>query len=157
MKLYLSRFPSPLGEHRHRRLLIATAPLLGSLALASEPLPSGLYEITVETNMPHLEENLRYATTHETRCLRQQDLSTAFPVLQHASLKDCRLEPERRADDAASYRLVCDGGHGTTGNATWTLDAHRITGTLHVKLGGKNMTFSQRWTAVPLGQCEAPR
>jgi hypothetical protein len=142
---------------RHRRLLMATAPLLGSLALASEPLPSGLYEITVETNMPHLEENLRYATTHETRCLRQQDLATAFPVLQHASLKDCRLEPERRADDAASYRLVCDGGHGTTGNATWTLDAHRITGTLHVKLGGKNMTFSQRWTAVPVGQCEAPR
>ena len=138
---------------RPRRVLMAT-PLLGSLALASQPLPSGLYEITVETNMPHLEENLRYATTHETRCLRGQDLTTAFPVLQHASLQDCRLEPEQRADGEAFYRLVCAGGHGTTGNAVWTFDAHRIIGTLHVKLGGKNMTFSQRWTAIPMGQCE---
>jgi hypothetical protein len=138
-----------------RRLLIATA-LLGPLVLASEPLPSGIYEITVETNMPHLEENLRYATTHETRCLRQQDLATAFPVLQHASLQDCRLAPESRADNEAFYRLVCEGGHGTTGNAIWTLGPNQITGTLHVKLGGKNMTFSQRWTAVPLGQCEDP-
>lgn len=138
-----------------RRLLIATS-LAGPLVLASEPLPSGIYEITVETNMPHLDENLRYATTHETRCLSQQDLSTAFPVLQHASLKDCRLDPERRDDHEAFYRLVCAGGHGTTGSAVWTLGPNRVSGTLQVKLGGKNMTFSQRWTAIPMGQCEVP-
>ena len=136
------------------RLLLA-ALLAGSAALASEPLPSGRYAITVETYMPHLEENLRYATTHETRCLQHQDLASAFPVLHHASLQGCRLEKDAGAGDGITYVLACDGGHGTTGNAVWTFEEHRITGTLHVKLGGKNMTFSQRLTAVPMGECGA--
>jgi hypothetical protein len=129
--------------------------LAGSVALASGALPAGQYEITVETYMPHLEENLRYATTHETRCLRQQDLASAFPVLRHASLQGCQLHEDANTVDEVSYVLACTGGHGTTGNAVWKFEEHRITGTLHVKLGGKNMTFSQRWTAVPAGQCAA--
>ena len=142
-----------LTRAKFLRPLIATL-LVGS-ALAAGPLPSGRYEITVETYMPHLEENLRYATTRETRCLQHQDLAFAFPVLRHASLQGCRLEKDASTGDEVSYALACDGGHGTTGNAVWTFEEHRITGTLHVKLGGKNMTFSQRWTAVPIGECGA--
>ena len=127
--------------------------VLCSLAAAAVPLPPGLYDVTVETTMPHLEESLRYATTHEQRCLQGQELTAAFPVLNHASLKDCRLEREERTGDAVSYVLVCANGSGTTGNARWTLGEHRADGTLNVKLGGKNMTFSQRWTAVRLGNC----
>lgn len=41
-------------------------------------MPRRLYEITTETGMPHLENNLRYADTREKRCLSQQDLATAF-------------------------------------------------------------------------------
>jgi hypothetical protein len=129
------------------------ASLVGPQAHAAESLRPRLYEVTTETMMPHLEDNLRYATTHENRCLSEQELFDAFPVLDHASLKGCRLEADERRAEAASYRLVCAGGHGTTGNAEWRIEAQRITGTLHVKLGGKNMTFYQRTTAVPLGEC----
>jgi hypothetical protein len=122
-------------------------------ARAADSLPPRLYEVTTETMMPHLEENLRYATTRQNRCLSGQDLASAFPILSHASLTGCRLEEENRSDQAVSYLLVCDGGHGTTGTAEWRLDAHRITGTLHVRLGGKNMTFYQRITATALGAC----
>jgi hypothetical protein len=127
--------------------------VLCSLAMASVPLPPGLYDVTVETSMPHLEESLRYATTHEQRCLQGQELTTAFPVLHHASLKNCRLEREERTGDTVSHLLVCANGSGTTGSAHWTLGQHRADGTLHVKLGGKNMTFLQRWTAVRRGNC----
>jgi hypothetical protein len=122
-------------------------------ARAAESLPPRLYEVTTETMMPNLEENLRYATTRQNRCLSRQELTSAFPVLSHASLNGCRLEEENRREEAASYLLVCDGGHGTTGTAEWRLDAQRITGTLHVRLGGKNMTFYQRITATALGEC----
>lgn len=125
--------------------------VLCSLAMASVPLPPGLYDVTVETTMPHLEESLRYATTHEQRCLQGQELTTAFPVLNQ--LKQCTLEREERTGDAVSYLLMCANGSGTTGNAHWTLGQHRADGILHVKLGGKNMTFSQRWTAVRRGNC----
>lgn len=127
---------------------------LASVALASEALPPAMYEITTETGMPHLEENLRYSTTHERRCLGEAEpLSAAFPILSHVSLQGCRLDQESRQGDTVSYLLACEGAHGTTGHATWELGGHQLIGTLHVKLGGKNMTFYQRVTAVPVGQC----
>src|SRR5579864_8899033 len=57
------------------------------LALASLPsgaaqhLPFGLYDLTIETSMPHLEENLRYTITREQRCMRHEELAGVFPVL----------------------------------------------------------------------------
>jgi hypothetical protein len=126
-----------------------------SLACASQSMPSGLYEVTTETSMPHLEENLRYSTTHERRCLAHQDLSVVFPVLAHPALKGCTLGNEAREGDVISYALLCDGGHGTTGAAVWQLGEGHISGTLRVKLGGKNMTFHQRVTATHVGRCTA--
>ena len=136
-----------------RRVCIVATALAGGAIAASEPMPSRLYQVTTETVMPHLEENLRYAITHDERCLAQQDLATEFPILTHPALRDCTLEHEERRDDVISYVLVCAGGHGTTGSASWELGEHRLTGTLNVKLGGKNMTFYQRITAVAEGAC----
>jgi hypothetical protein len=122
-------------------------------ALAQES--SRRYEIVTETDMPHLEENLRYAVRHERGCLDQHDLSTAFWMLGHVSLQDCKLV--KAAEDAASatYRLECSGGHGTTGDAHWQFESGRLNGTLRVRLGGKNMTFYQRITATPVGGAAA--
>ncbi|HZF26404.1 MAG TPA: hypothetical protein VEZ88_09100 [Steroidobacteraceae bacterium] len=128
-----------------------------SLAAASSALPPRFYEVTTVTAMPHLEENLRYATTHAKRCLAYADLATAstFPVLSHAALKGCRLGEENRQADSVSYALICEGGHGTTGSAVWRIGEQQMTGTLSVKLGGKNFTFYQRVTARVLGACAA--
>ena len=115
--------------------------------------PPQLYELTTETSMPHLEENLRYANTTGRQCLALSQLTSAFPILDHPALEGCKLEHELRQPQSLSYQLVCAGGHGTTGAAVWHLDEHRIRGTLDVKLGGKNMTFFQRITAIPLGKC----
>jgi hypothetical protein len=135
------------------RGVLAAWALMCPPAQAAESMPPRLYDVTTETMLPHLEENLRYATTRQSRCLSGQELFAAFPVLRHASMQGCRLEEEDRREDAVSYVLVCDGGHGTTGSARWRLDAQRMTGTLHVRLGGKNMTFYQRVTATVLGKC----
>ena len=58
---------------RNRRYVIVWALTAGSLAFASDVLPPRLYDVTTETAMPHLEENLRYAIVHEKRCLAQPD------------------------------------------------------------------------------------
>jgi hypothetical protein len=116
-------------------------------------MPTLLYEVTTETGMPHLEENLRYTLTRERRCLAHEALASAFPILRHPALSGCRLEGETRADDKVSFELTCATGHGTSGRALWELGEHQIRGTLDVKLGGKNMTFYQRVTAVPIGPC----
>jgi hypothetical protein len=138
-----------------RNILISSL-LIYSSAHAAETTSPQLYEVVTETAMPHLEENLRYATTREQRCLEQNELRSAFPILQYAALKDCKLDHESRQEDIVSYALVCKGGHGTTGRATWQLGPTQSTGTINVKLGGKNMTFSQRVTARVLGVCPSP-
>ena len=133
-------------------LLAAT--LIHSLARASDRTAPRMYEVITETGMPHLEENLRYTITHEKRCLGHDDLASAFPVLTHSALKGCTLVDETRRDDVLSFLLVCEGGHGTTGHATWRIGEHRISGQLNVRLGGKNLTFYQRVTGTPLGTCD---
>ena len=131
-------------------LLALPAPSTG----AAEMFPARLYDVTTETGMPHLEENLRYTVTREKHCLTHQELAGAFPILKHPALKGCRLKDERHEQETFSYSLVCTGGHGTTGEAIWHVGEHQIRGTLNVKLGGKNMTFYQRVTALPLGACK---
>ena len=117
-------------------------------AVAKPPLS---YEVVTETYMPHLEENLRYATRRETRCLDRNDLSDAFWMLRHVSLQDCQLVKAAEDASSATYRLRCNGRHGTIGDARWQFDEDRLTGTLRVRLGGKNMTFYQRITATRTG------
>jgi hypothetical protein len=110
-----------------------------------------LYRLTVETGMPHLEENLRYATVDETRCLTRAELATIFPVLKHPALQDCALHLQSEDDASIAYGLSCTGAHGTTGSARWEISAHQLRGVLNVRLGGKNMTFYQRITAIETG------
>ena len=126
------------------------------LALASDFMQPRLFELITETGMPHLEENLRYTITREKRCFGHKELASAFPVLSHAALKGCTLGDESRQDDTVSFLLVCEGGHGTTGNAVWRIGNQQITGLLNVRLGGKNLTFYQRVTGKPLGECVEP-
>jgi len=145
---------APPARSRAPRVL-GSLMLLSIGAQASETMPARLYELTTETGMPHLEENLRYNVTHEKRCLAHQELAAAFPILGHPALRGCSLTGETRQGDTVSYSLVCAGGHGTTGQAIWHVSENQIRGTLNVKLGGKNMTFYQRVTALPLGKCSA--
>jgi len=132
--------------------LLIVSILLSQQALASEPMFPKLYEVTTEIGMPHLEENLRYATTRETSCLTRFD-PFAFPILKHEALKGCNLKYDNHCDETICYVLSCIGQHGTTGEARWRIDSNQIRGTLNVKLGGKNMTFYQRITATQVGEC----
>jgi len=136
-----------------RRAVALLGIALCCTAPAQQPQP-WLYEVVTETDMPHLEENLRYAVRREQRCLDVGDLSTAFWMLGHVSLQDCTLVKVEQDPVSARYGLQCSGGHGTTGEALWQFAPDRLTGTLRVRLGGKNMTFHQRINATPVAtQC----
>lgn len=99
--------------------------------------------------MPNLEENLRYATTRERRCLSLDDFDSLFPILRHPSLEGCRLD-ER-------HRLVCANPQVASGAAWLETAGERIAGALEVKMGGKNMTFSQRIEGVRQRDCDGPQ
>ena len=133
---------------------VILAALTYVIARASDRLEPRLYDIVITTNMPNLEENLRYTTTREKRCFGHEDFSSAFPVLKHPALKGCVLRNEVREDaDTVVFQLVCTGDSGTAGTAAWHIRESGITGLLSVKMGGKNLTFGQRIEGTSLGAC----
>jgi hypothetical protein len=134
-------------------LLFAALPPGAAAGAAQDAIQPGAYEITAQTVMPHLEESLRYATTRERRCLRGRDLPSIFPVLRHRSLDGCALGNGRRRGGAIHFDLVCANPQAAGGEARLEAAPGRIAGTLEIKMGGKNMTFSQRIEATRLGEC----
>ena len=133
---------------------VILAALTYVIARASDRLEPRLYDVVITTNMPNLEENLRYTTTRERRCLGRADFTSAFPVLKHPAFKGCVLRDEvREGPDTLLFQLVCAGDSGTAGMASWQVRESGIAGLLSVKMGGKNLTFYQRITGKPLGAC----
>ncbi|MGH8177969.1 MAG: DUF3617 domain-containing protein [Steroidobacter sp.] len=126
----------------------------GAQASADNVRP-GVYEVVAETMMPHLEENLRYATSRERHCLTQRDLSSIFPILRSPSLSGCTLSEEGASGGVIRYRLVCENPQAAIGTARLNTTLDRIVGILEIKLGGKNMTMSQRIQATRQGACGA--
>jgi Protein of unknown function (DUF3617) len=140
---------------RLRIILLTTIALLGTAAWTpseAAPVP-GIYEIETQLLMPNLEENLRYADTQVRRCIRGNTAPDFFPVLQYASLNGCTLTAGKRREDTVNYPLVCRGFSGTTGAAWLQTQGDHVEGTLDIKMGGKNMTFSQHIEATRQGKC----
>ncbi len=135
-------------------MLMAASWLCTAAWALDEAVQPGTYEITVQIVMPHLEENLRYATTRERRCLRGHELSSVFPILHHPSLAGCKLDDESRRGNTIRYLLVCASPQVATGVARLDARPGRVAGILQIKMGGKNMTFAQRIEAVRQGECD---
>jgi hypothetical protein len=133
--------------------------LVGVVALGASSLAAtlsvepGLYEVTSQTVMPHLEEALRYATTTSRHCLGTQEAAALFPLLRHEAFAGCSLQRDAVTDAEDHFVLRCDNPQAATGVAHFTLESRGFHAVLHVKMGGKNMTLSQRLTAPRVGAC----
>lgn len=133
---------------------IAAVGLCTSSLAATVSVAPGLYEITAQTLMPHLEESLRYATTRARQCLGTLEASALFPLLRHEAFAGCSLDHEASSSDThADFTLRCSNPQAATGVAHFALQPDGFQAVLYVKMGGKNMTLSQRLSAPRLGPC----
>lgn len=132
--------------------LLATASLPAAAA-APVALAPGEYELTTETVLPHLEEALRYATTRTRQCLQAPEATDLFPLLRHQAFTGCTLASDAKAGDGLHYSLQCRNPEAASGSAVFELDGSRISAVLELKMGGKNMTLSQRLHGPRLGPC----
>ncbi len=119
------------------------------------PLSPGLYEVTTETLLPNLREALRYATTRVRQCLGPRQPASLFPLLAHRSFAGCTLADPPSSVGEATYVLVCANPEVASGTASFYLAPGRFSAVLEVKMGGKNMTFSQRVHGPRLRACAA--
>src|SRR6476659_5266954 len=131
--------------------LFAAMALSGNAAVL--PITPGEYYLTIETVLPHLEEVLRYATTRTHQCLREPDVTSLFPLLTHQAFAGCRLVPDADAADGMRFTLRCKNAQAASGTAAFEVGASYVSAILDVKMGGKNMTLSQRLYGLRLGSC----
>ena len=116
-------------------------------------LAVGQYEVVAQTILPNLEENLRYAATRSQRCLGHESATALFPILLHPAFVGCRLVRQDGKRDEASFTLQCTNPEAASGSALVIVDSHRFDGTLDLKMGGKNMTLSQRISGTRKADC----
>ena len=129
--------------------------MLCASALASSiEFNPGTYEVSVETSLPNLEENLRYTNTHYRQCIGTQDVTTLFPILHLETFTGCILEDEQALGNQVGFTLNCQNTEAATGTAHINVHTDSIYGVLNIKMGGKNMTFTQRIKGNRLGICE---
>jgi hypothetical protein len=153
---------APLPAFIHLARITRFSVCVGSVAWASllaSPLvlSPGTYELTVETLLPHLEENLRYATTRQRLCLGTQDAATLFPILRHAAFTGCALSGGQLIEGRLEYTLACKNPQAASGFAQLSVSPARVDGVLEIKMGGKSMTLSQRITGPRVGACQSGR
>lgn len=132
-------------------LLVATC--LSVHAREHVAVPPGEYDLTTQTVLPHLEEALRHATTRARQCLRQPAATGVFPLLLHPAFAGCRLVPDGQAGDGLHFSLRCTNREAASGVAVFAVDGDAISAVLEVKMGGKNMTLSQRLQGQRVGPC----
>jgi len=139
----------------HARLLRCLRAALGMSGHAAEPvvIPPGEYDLTTQTVLPHLEEALRYATTRARQCLGERDATSLFPILQHPAFTGCGLVPGTQAQDGLRFTLQCANPEAASGSAVFELNASHLSAVLDLKMGGKNMTLSQRLHGPRVGPC----
>jgi len=114
----------------------------------------GEYMVKAQIIMPHLEESLRYATTNSLQCLSNEDASSLFPVLTHASFANCTLKGKQPEGEYVQFDLICLNSEAASGLARFVVDEEVFRATLNVKMGGKNMKFSQRINGHRTGDCK---
>jgi hypothetical protein len=129
------------------------SPLLASSVSAQVRIAPGEYDLTVETILPHLEEALRYATTHKRECLREPDATRLFPLLLQPAFVGCHLVPVANAGEKLHFVLRCANPEAATGSAVFSVSNYKLSALLELKMGGKNMTLSQKLTGTRVGTC----
>ena len=149
--------------HRCIKLLLNTMRgiVLWWCALAPAHAATGAYtyQIAATMMMPHLDE-MRRQVTQQSRCVKDDVPGGLFPVMEQHALRGCRLAYPKSVENAdgrrREYVLVCANARVASGTASIDETGQRLVGMLVVKMGGKNMTFSQRVEARRGAACTPP-
>lgn len=132
--------------------LLAAMSLSGNAATPVVVSPAE-YDLTIQTVLPHLEEALRYATTRTRQCLPGPDTTSIFPLLRHQAFSGCSLVPSAEVNDGLRFTLQCTNPEAASGSAGFEVGPSFVSAVLELKMGGKNMTLSQRLYGPRVGPC----
>ena len=141
-----------MAPFRFAAILIA----LVSPASAEEGIRPGRYEVIYRLEVPHVEQ---YAMDFAASICVAPPVGgpRTLPVLsQNNPLSACPASNARVGGGELVYDVFCPGRRNdrSEAHAVFTLRADGFQGRVHMKMGGKNMTFVEVQTGRRTGNCD---
>lgn len=138
-------------------IVLSAITLQTSLADAdgTAPLQVGAYEVQMKLELPHVEDMGVQRTA--TVCITDGGTHGIVVLSENNPLARCPASNIRQSGDELTFDLVCEGHNQAIAQARFQLWPDRFVGAFDMKMGGKNMTMTERQTGRRTGNCkEAP-
>lgn len=126
-----------------------------SVATAAAALEPGQYEVSVRLELPHVEDMGAHKVARI--CVTGGDGGSHGLVVlsDNNPLALCPASDVRESGGTLTFEIVCPGANAAVGSASYALRAHDFDGVIAMKMGGKNMTMTERQSGHRAGGCEA--
>jgi len=126
-------------------------------AVAATTMKPGLWEITVQTEMPGMPVKQPPVTMRQ--CYKPEDVKDPqrmIPRQQDAGFK-CDTRDYKMSGDTATWNLQCSGqGMSMNGKGSMTMKGESYSGSsvMEMKTAGQNMKMSQNMRGKWVGECK---
>jgi hypothetical protein len=155
-----SRTKGEAGRMKTRASLIAfaTAAFMSGACLGADApiLEPGEYKVSVRLELPHIKDAV--SSKVASVCLTGSGNGThGLSVLSDNNpLGACPSSNIREDGGTLTFDIVCPGVNEARGLAKYAIGPQSFDGEIDMKMGGKNMTMTERQSGHRVGDCRAP-
>lgn len=132
-------------------LVLLVAPVAASAGDAV--LESGEYEVEMRLELPHVEDMGVQKKTAKV-CITDSESHGIMVLSENNPLVRCPVSNVRQTADELTFDLVCEGHNQAVAWARFRLWHDRFAGAFDMKMGGKNMTMTERQNGRRIGACK---
>jgi hypothetical protein len=136
---------------RKSLLVLSLAALSTPVFAADANLKPGDYDVTVRLELPHVEDMGYSKDAHI--CVSDGQTQGIVVLSDNNPLARCPASNIKRDGDTLTFDLVCEGHNQAIASAKFTLNGDRFDGAFDMKMGGKNMTMTERQSGHLTGTC----
>jgi hypothetical protein len=111
--------------------------------------------VSSRLELPHVEDMGVLKDDEDLRDRRRRRNARIGGAERQQSPKPLPPSNIRQAGDTLTFDLVCEGHNQAIASAKYTLAAQRFDGAIAMKMGGKNMTMTERQSGHRVGACKA--
>lgn len=135
-------------------LALFVAPTVASAGNAG--LEPGEYEVEMHLELPHVKDMAVQRTAKV--CITNSGSHGIVVLSENNPLAHCPVSNVKQSDDELTFDLVCEGHNQAVAWAKFRIWPDRFAGAFDMKMGGKNMTMTERQAGRRIGPCtQAPR
>jgi hypothetical protein len=114
-------------------------------------LEPGEYEVHMKLELPYVEDMGVQRTTRI--CVTDRGTHGIVVLSENNPLVYCPASNIRQNGDELTFDLICEGHNQAVAWARFELGPDRFIGVFDMKMGGKNMTMTERQTGKRVGAC----